>query len=76
MYSNFINHYYLSNVHHAAALAQTRQRLTNVFFDKKGRADSSDESAIESATLEELDRVWLRQLSTSENYASEVREII
>lgn len=65
MYSNFINHYYLSNVHHAAALAQTRQHLTNVFLGKKDSADSSEASQIENATLVELDRVWLRQLSTT-----------
>ena len=64
MYSNFINHYYLSNVHHAAALAQTRQHLTNVFLGKNS-ADSSEASQIENATLVELDRVWLRQLSTT-----------
>lgn len=65
MYSNFINHYYLSNVHHAAAIAQTRQHLTKVFLGKNGSTDSSDESEIENATLVELDRVWLRQLSTT-----------
>jgi hypothetical protein len=55
-------------VHHSAALAQTRQHLTNVFLAKKDCAHSSDESEIENATLVELDRVWLRRLSTSVKY--------
>ena len=62
MYSNFLNHYYLSNVHHAAALEQTRQHLTNVFFGSK----DNGENHLENVTLVELDRVWLRQLSAKD----------
>ncbi|CAN5242095.1 hypothetical protein BH11CYA1_BH11CYA1_05070 [soil metagenome] len=64
MYSNFLNHYYLSNVHHAAALEQTRQHLTNLFFSKHEEKEVVSEVQLENATLVELDRVWLRQLSS------------
>ena len=65
MYSNFLNHYYLSNVHHAAALEQTRQHLTNVFLGKQGHDETASEAQLESVTLVELDRVWLRQLNSN-----------
>ncbi|MFA7338271.1 MAG: hypothetical protein WC028_15900 [Candidatus Obscuribacterales bacterium] len=65
MYSNFLNHYYLSNVHHAAALEQTRQHLTNVFFGKNDKNDAATETQLEDVTLVELDRVWLRQLNSN-----------
>lgn len=65
MYSNFLNHYYLSNVHHAAALEQTRQHLTNVFFGNNDKNDAATETQLEDVTLVELDRVWLRQLNSN-----------
>ena len=64
MYSNFLNHYYLSNIHHAAALEQTRQQLTNLFFAKHENSEVVAEEQLENATLVELDRVWLRQLNS------------
>ncbi|MFA6559223.1 MAG: hypothetical protein WCT03_22560 [Candidatus Obscuribacterales bacterium] len=66
MYSNFLNHYYLSNVHHAAAVEQTRQHLSNIFFGKEEKNEAANETHLENATLVELDRVWLRQLSLSD----------
>lgn len=67
MYSNFLNHYYLSNVHHAAALEQTREHLTNVFFGRSGNDGAGRETQLEKVTLVELDRVWLRQLNSSDD---------
>ena len=67
MYSNFLNQYYLSNVHHAAVIAQTRQHLTNVFFGKADNGEAASETRLENATLIELDRVWLRQLNSRED---------
>ncbi|MDP3508446.1 MAG: hypothetical protein Q8T09_10685 [Candidatus Melainabacteria bacterium] len=66
MYSNFLNHYYLSNVHHAAALEQTRQHLNSSFFAKADNTEAAAETAFENATLVELDRVWLRQLDSND----------
>lgn len=65
MYSNFLNHYYLSNVHHASALVKTRQHLARYFFAKVGNAAAAAEDQFENATLVELDRVWLRQLDSN-----------
>lgn len=66
MYSNFLNHYYLSNVQNAAAIEQARQQLTNAFFGRDDRSEPATELHLENATLVELDRVWLRHLNSSD----------
>lgn len=67
MYSNFLNHYYLSNVHHAAVLHQTREHLTNIFFGKQVNDETAGAPRLENVTLVELDRVWLSQLNSKDD---------
>lgn len=65
MYNNYLNHYYLSNVHRAIALDTTRKVLTSVFFGKKkDECQSAQDEVKNITTASELDRVWLRHLKS------------
>jgi len=72
MYTSFLNHYYLANVHQAIALEHTRKQLASIFASNHGgNVDEQEiaplENISEAITISELDRVWLRHLRADAN---------